>query len=556
MGIIKSPKFNSIRQGKSIKSFMGCVSVDTANFLNLPFGQLTVNYDMEYFFSGNSVYLKTRRGTRLIYDTVNRSNGAGNYIYDSINQFLIWSNSSGQLFALNDLISTNTLLTTLTENQQNVFQMYGQESIASLYGCNEVDGIYKVSGITPTYSSISLLPTTWICFSNISGRMIGVYKHLVRWTEVQGSKVDLTNLETWSDDNSQVVSPDSGTGFKCCVDDGEMTYLFKDTGIWALPNASGNPRDDWFFPKLKSTTGTKSPKTVHLVKYGNQMGVCFLGADKTLRFLRATVQRNAGTLPSIVGGDSVIISRNFQNILNKIPSGSLNKCVGNYTNGKYILCVVDENGVELSRTLTIDMEKLIPRNPGDDIDQPFFFETSNLVLSDIVTRDSTGVAYGFHINGYVVSLFQDNIFTDSVPSRIDSTGTITIPWQWNLSYQRFLDREAELIQLAFSWRSEGLWPIKLMASSFTLGRGDIPNVNLGTEVTYYPPKGKSYFDVSLFDVDVFSESGQLTQTTPINVFGDYFSFGAKHASKEGFATFYGLDTFFKILRNSPVSHFS
>lgn len=558
--VIVAPKRQSTVAGRPIKSFLGQIQQDGTNFLNMELGQLIYNKNMEYLYSRGSIFLSTKRGSSFVKDIALPVYGAGNYVYNGTDQFFIQVNSLGRLQYINPSNAMENMPGGgfFTPGYQHYFIMYGQGIYSTIYGCDPVGGIYKVNGSTPFYGGyVTTDPADTFCYSNISGRMMKAKGHILSYTNVQVSDTNLTNLETWPGGNKNVISPDSGTGIKFLIDNGEVTFIFKDTGIWYLPNANEDPTD-WKFPKTKSDTGTKSPKTVCLAKYGKKMdGIIFLGTDKTLRFMEPRLDRNAGTLPTLAGSVSKIISGPFQNILDDIPNAYLSKCVGKFFNGLYILNIVSKTGTELDLTIVVDTEKLMSKEGNEEFPQPFWFFSDTMNYSEMVVREIDNKLYGFNIGGYINELFVDGVFTEGVPDRLDDSGEIAIPWAFYTGWFKHVDRESELVEVLLNFKVGGFWNFTFSVNSFALGGGAIPDFDSGNTVTIIPKvSSASYYDIARYDEDRYSSSGQLSQNADVNRFGEYFLFGAYNSEKNEPATFYSIYPFFKAIKSSPISTYS
>jgi hypothetical protein len=552
-------KGNTLFIGQTIKSFLGQKQEDIANILNMPLGQLIYNKNFEYKYSGDKVYLKTKRGSTLIKDISNRVYGASNYIYNLTTDYFVWVDSDGILKYYNEDSDAIFSLTTGINIAENYFVMFGLGTASALYGCNATDKVYKVSGSTPTYSAIADSPgIDYLCFSALSKRLFGIKKHEIYYTEVQVSSTSTANLEDWgwggaSFDNSAIVSPDSGAGFNSIIDDGQSMFFFKDTGIWILPNPN-EATTNWEFPKANADIGTLSPKTVKLARYGQLEGIIYLGADKTLRFFNANVIRNAGTLPTIEGGDSRIISKNFQNILDAIPDGKMSTATAEYWNSYYVLNITSENGSDLDTTIIIDTEKILQE--GDtDIPQPFWFLSENMNYSHFVKRSSNNRFYGFNIQGFISRLFIENKYVEDVPARVDSSESLAIKASAYTGWWKYSDNLIEFKKVYVYWAAIGKWNLNFVINSFRKGEA-IPDFSNGIESALKPQhvSGSYFYDVDLFDIARYSSSkGILSQNGNIEIKGNYFLFGFYNNNKNEPVSIYGVEPIFKISRKEPIS---
>lgn len=551
---------DKLQKPSPILAFPGQRQPGGGNILNMPLGTLIYNKNMEYMYSTNRVFLRTKRGSRCTKDILVSTKGAANYCYNNDTNFHIFVGIDGILKSLDENASTITSVKTgLSAAYRHSFLMFGLATNAALFGTNLTDGLYKISGSTPSWAAVANAPAmSMICFSAISGRMIGINGPRVYYSKVQQlDATTTTNLEdfgytgpnTWT--QFATPSPDSGTGFKACIDTGETVVLLKDSGVWLLPNAEEDPTN-WVFPKARADVGTKSPDTVKLARLGKTIvGVIYLATDKTLRFLTVNITRNAGTTPSIDGGDASVISDTFQNILDKIPEAHLNKCTGSYKDGYYILNILQGNETELSTTLIIDMQKMITE--GEDTPQPYWFISENMEYLDFTIRPKDNKWFGFHKKGYISELFVNDLYSEGVPARIDASGKIKINWKIYTAWHKYSDYELELRGGYLFWAVEGRWKINFYANAFKIGEA-IPQYDEGLTQVLNPAEvsGASYFDISRFGIGRFSSSeGQLSQNMNTDLHGNYFLFGASNNGDTGeWATIYGIEPIFAQVRAS------
>lgn len=529
-------------KGIAIPNFMGMRQ--GANRLNLELGQFIELENMEYVASGNLVYLRTKRGSTLVKNIDEQSNGADNYVYNLSTSFLVWVDPAGNLKYLNEGTGVvSTLTSALTANSQNEFVMFGAQTASSLYGANNTNGVYKISGSTPAYSAIGSSPnldTMW--YSTVSGRMMGALKHTLYYTNVQVAETNLTNLETWNTgSNTAVFSPDSGAGCVKGIEFGQAQYLFKDTGIWVLPNAN-EASSNWVFPKTKASVGTRSPETVKLAKYGNQAGIIYLATDKTLRVFFGSLERNAGNIPTVFNDESYVISEPFQNILDQIPDAQLDKCRAKFWNNYYILNVVGQNQTSITQTIVVDTSKLLPQQQNEDIQQPYFFTATNMEYTDMVVRDTDNTIYGFHKDGFIAEIFKNDIYTEGFPSEAK-----TIEYKGYLGWNKVSDQEVSLQYLYVNWNdiSNTTAKLTITANGFTLGN-DPPEIDSGDTEIIQSNTPCALFDSSVFDVSFFcAEDGLLSQNVGVEARGNFFSFGFRNTNSNQPVEIYGFEPMFE-----------
>jgi len=576
--------------GTPLRSFLGCNN--SANKINQPYGQLVKNKNMEYLYSGNTVYLKTKRGSTLTLDITNRAYGASLFTYNRANEFLVWVDGTDLQTVETDGTNKVTVTSTLTNNTQAYFVSYGQDTNAALFGVNGTvnggsnTGIFKLTydGATFTKANVANTPQSdHIAFSTMGGRLLTVYGHTIYWSKRQ-TGTGVLNLEDfdWTGsafDQSNIVSPDAGTGFKFILDFGiDGIYFFKDTGIWALPNID-EPEARWRFPQCKADIGTISPKTVKRVNYGGQVGVIYLGTDKTLRFFAPSIQYNAGAIPSIVDSSSSVISDTFQTLLDSIPASLLDQCSASYFDRKYTLNYPEDvSNTQINKTIIVDTEKLLPAE-GGKIPQPFWFESENMDYTDMVIKESDHTIHGFNINGYISELFVSDTFYEEMPTRIvpdqaytmvDSGGAevddindaanirTAIEYSAYTAWYDFSQaisggRELELIRGYINWEPTNSITMSVNA---TIRGGTMPDYDAGlTNSITHIDTSSAVFDVSLFDASYFYNTDQsISQNIRVANRGHYFNFGFYNNAVDEPASVYGIDPIFRVHRDDPVGY--
>jgi len=551
-----------------LQSFKGINN--SSNVLNQPFGQLSVNFNMEYKVSGDNVYLETKRGSSLIKDITRESFGASMYTYDYTNERYAWVDGSNIRIINTDGSNEITINAGLEANKCTSFVMYGEGDNAALFGVNgehnEVGkGYFKITGETPVITHLESPQLKDIIFSTLLGRMIGVHDHSIHFSEVQLGQFT-ENLESFVKD--AIVSPDDGQGFNKLIDMGsDGIYFFKDSGIWVLPNGNETDPLDWRFPKVGSDVGTLSPRTVERVNYGGVSGIIFLASDKTLRFFSPKLEYNAGSLPSVVKPETRLISNSFQSLLNSIPTNQLEKCTAKYWQGLYILNIPKDAGSsDIDRTIVIDTQKLI-KTKADKVAQPYWFESENMDFKQMIIKPSTNDLIGFNKNGYIAEMFVDYKFVEEMPNRIDvsqeyvddgSLRSVAIEYKSYLAWYDYSKKISNGAELEFTraylhWSPKGNHGIGFSLNAFVRGES-IPFTENGLKGLMKAPEtsggifGQSIFNTSYFGADNTGSS----QNVRLRNKGHYFLYGFYSTKYNEAASIYGLDPLFKVTRRDAI----
>lgn len=551
--------YSRTRPFPEIKHFPGNYMPETSNILDLPIGSLINNKNCEYGVHEKFVYTKTRRGSTVVCDSVNGSFGMCLANYNG-NQYIFWIDAlTGVLkYTIGDLgvVYSTTKAFALTES--DMF-FYNHPTTPALYVCNLTDGIFRVgftAGPTITVTAVAGSPKiSRMAFSHISGRMFGVDAgHTVYYTAIQQmTAVDTSNLETWNTATQfAIVSPDAGEGFRAIIDDGNAMYFIKDIGVWCLPNAN-EATSEWIIPKLKIGVGCSAPKTVHLLRFSGQTGIVFLANDNTLRFFTGSVERNAGTLPTFTEGDSLILSSQYKDKLEKMSRGGYIKSTAAIYEQMYILSYASDSSANLNEMLVVDLEK----------GKEYWFDYENYVCTNFVrTKD---YLYGYDSRGFIVKLFINNKVYDEIPSRltmysndiVDSSNAnikrIAIRWSFYTSWFKVSDYLQRLVSGYVNYSASGGQPLAMRLNSFT--KGDIiPEYDEGI-LTYLVSRvsGAAYWDSAIWDQSRFTknENQQTNAGSCTNGEGNYFNFGFYSSVLYQSATVYSLQFNFNQLRSTP-----
>jgi hypothetical protein len=544
-----------IWSGKTVNSFLNHYMPDDTNILGMPLGSMIYVKNMEYLRTGNSNQLRTRRGSSLIKDIIKEPVGAGNFVNGS-SEYPVWVDIDGNLKYFNSNTDAITTITTGLNTGNHQMQSFNAPSGAVLYGCNGDSNLYKIDA-SFSHSVVLNTPIEAWAFSNISGRGVGVIGHVVYYSNIQlQDALDTTNLETYdTTDQRLVISPGVGEKIYTVKDNGEITFFFKDVGIWAWINAD-QADTAWLFPQCAIDTGTRSPHSVVYARFREQNGYIFLGSDKTLRFFNGSVERNSGSKPTLKGGGSLILSDPFQKLLDDIPDGRLGSVVAGYIDNYYILSFSSTGSSVNDMAIMIDLEKI------DKDKKPYWFYLENWNFN-FFTSLKSGNLYGWSIQGYIADLLKDNQFYDEVPDRVsfysdDSTdGTtrqIAVRFSGYIYWHRVNRNESRLYDCSVGWKAEGRWALNFVVNTYTIN-DSVPYYSNGATVQLYPQlAGGSYFDYDYFNRAYFSDSsGTVMQSAGEPGEGHFFLFGFYSDNINEYATVYSIETQYQTLFKSPVS---
>ena len=563
---VRRQKTNSLYPGRNLKilsndrtninKFRSQVQSDYVNELNMPRGTSQFLQNMEYLRSGGSNFaLRTRRGTDLVKDITLGVVGAGNFNINETNYFVWKEKTSGDVKYFNPTTETIATVQAGETATQTYFWNFNFPGGSNLYSCNTTDGIKKIDS-SFNYSTIFNTGVDVFAFSNISGRLFAAIGHTVYYSLIQQKDASNTNnLESFNASTQNFKpSPDDGDGIKAITDNGEITFFWKDTGIWALINAEED-ENNWLIPKCDAEQGTKSPKTVKYARYGSRSGFIYLASDKTLRFFNGRVVRNSGSKPTLEGADDLVISNNFTKLLEDIPVGMLPKCNAGYVDRYYVLNIASQGSTVLDVCIVIDTEKL------DRDGMPYWFYCTNWDFDEFIKTTNTRM-FGFHKEGFISETFINNRYYDEVPTRISvydddlvvgSVKQIAIPWGNYLFPVQPSNNQMKLHECYVGWKSEGNWSINFLVDSWDKGDA-VPAYNEGVILELQPNiSGQSYFDFAFFDQSYFaSGSGAVSQNTGGSGRGHYFKYGLYNNNRGEYATIYDIQPHYQWEKSSPM----
>jgi hypothetical protein len=548
---------SNIISAKEITSFLGNYIPEGINILNMKFGELIELKEMEYRYAAGNVFLRTRRGTSLILDITLKSAGAVNFINGTTNYF-VWVDVNGDMNYY-DGANINLILAGNDTNNHE-FVVYNLASSPTVYGVNTAVGLYKINSLLG-YSVIKAITgATCVEYCSSAQKLFFAAGNKLYHSNQQVKNVDnTTNLETFSVD-PPIIGPDNGTGIETIKDTGQLLMIWKDTGVWCVANPEQDVAD-WYYPQHKVNTGTKSPKTVRYGKYGEYEGFIFLGSDKTLRFITASVTKNSGDIPTLVDKDSLTISNTFQKYLDEIPDDYLPLCNAVFFEGYYILNLVSRSGTEIDHTIIVDTGKLTKDK------QPYWFYSTSMNFNWYMIRNNREL-YGVHISGWISRLFVEDQYYDEQPYRgetpyavydddyldvANNKWLVAIHWSWYTGWMKISKYECRLYDGYLHWETEGRWDINFVVNSFTTG-DEIPYYTNGSVAVLNPKNiGGSYFDYSFFySAYWMGNTMQTSQNFGQEAYGNHFLFGGYGNKRAEWASIFGIEHNYQILKSSPM----
>ena len=267
------------------------------------------------------------------------------------------------------------------------------------------------------------------------------------------------------------------------------------------------------------------------------------------------VTLNAGAIPTVSDSVSYVISEPFQDVLKTLDQTQITECVATFWQNYYLLNIVTDLGDSVNTSLAIDTQRTFKSESDSPIRQPYYFEATNMEYVDFVTRKSDNSLFGFHKNGYISKLFQNDLYTEGVPVRIDPTETLGIPWGIFTSWFKYREQASLLMYFYLTWKNVGeeLATNTVSVNSFNSGEL-IPPTESGfsTEVAaqsgQYPLWNQVFWN--------HFNWGSLSQATSSCVLlearGNYFLFGVQNSNKNQAIEIYGFETYFKADRNDLI----
>ena len=367
----------------------------------------------------------------------------------------------------------NALSLTLTSNKKMRWVPGGKGTDSALYGINGSDTIVKVSGVTPTGSSVSGSPTDSIAMIKHKKRLFSLNQNgTLYFTEV-------LDFDTWNTGQNTIdIAPGSGGDGVALEVWGDALFIFKEYGVYVLPNASDPvPKVNWAILRSDAATGTKSPDTVRRTK----RGIYYLSSDNFIRNISPNVSFSSGEY-SLGGSGSPIISVPIENDMEEILDDAKKvNAQAIVHNDLYIIGFQTVNNALTFNDLTYfaDTNKFV-QFEGIQEPQPYWGQFTGFDYDFFAIQLGSGKvklygAKGDSVAGDVHETLNDTIHNDNSTAIVSKAILGWYPVGGESTYKK-------MKQIYFVGETEN-WEIKLKFIAYKFGNL-VPSEGEGSSYTY------------------------------------------------------------------------
>lgn len=508
-------------------------------------GQLAFNRNFLYMNTGG---LYERGGGALLSENPNYAVtpadpifSLGNYINASGSEYLL-TNQDDKAYYYST--GWNDLGVTLTPDLRMTWEGAGYSTDRSAYGTNGTDRLVKVymSGGVP----IAKLVTTANSFLYDSPVMDGTKQHKDRLFGFKDDNLffsEILDFDSFPPENQVQVAPGEAGFIKSVEIWGDAIFIFKEDGIWVLPNASDpDPVASWVFLRCDAVTGTQSPDSVHRTK----MGIIFFASDNVFRLVNPNISYSSGNY-SLGGSGSPIISVDIEDdLINKLSSAKKYRMQSHILGDLYIATFqsVDNTGDYNDLCYFCDTGKR-NRYPNVDTYQPYWGTFTGLNFDFITNQTLSGRVrlYGANgITGAVQECLNDDIHNDAGVA-IDSFATLAwLPIAGESLYKK--------VQHIFFVGDTESWKIYLNYNMYVLGEL-LPEYGEGINETYSTTtaSGIGVVDTAVVGTAVVGQIGVGSEKQRIALKGYYFTVNFGNPNIDEFIRINKFIIYFRPIRN-------
>lgn len=398
----------------------------------------------------------------------------------------------------------------LSSNKQMRFESAGAGTNRAFYGVNGYDSVTKITG-TPTAAAVASSPTT--C------RFIKLHKNRLFAIDNQDRMyyTDASAFDTWNTGaNYQDISPGTHGNLQALAVWGDSLFIFKETAVFVLPNASSSP-SDWAILKADALTGTQSPDTVKTT----QIGIMYLSSDNRVRLISPSVTFSSNEY-TLGGSGSPSVSICIQEDLNSLLLESSKANFYAYLfKDLYILNFRSVNSATAynDQTYFADTSKFISV-PDADIPQPFWGKFTGFNY-DYMTAQDSGTLKLYGVKG-AIDGSQDGQVHETLNAGIHNDNGSPIRTKaivgWIAPGGPGLYKKIKQIYLVADVED---WYLNLNFNSFKLG-GDYPEEGTGTARSFYNETGGGSVGSGLVGTATVGQLGISTKKYRVSLKGHYF----------------------------------
>lgn len=406
----------------------------TSNKMNFYPGRLMRNENYLYNESGG---LEERYGGSDLSNgpTSAKAYGFTNYINNEGSQFLLMAQGTKIYYYNSGWVDSGV---TVTNNLTTRFEQAGFGSNRNMYCVNGTDSVIKIT------TTVSVPAGSLVSSSPTDGNFIKLHKNRLFVANNRDTVyfTDVNAFETWAmGTNDFQVAPGVDGYIQGLEIWGDSLFIFKETGIYILPNAADSA-SNWKILKIDAETGTQSPDTIRRTKNG----IYFLATDGRIRKINPNVTFTSGEY--VLGGTgSPVISEMIQDdISTYIERSNISNAHAVLFNDLYIIWYNSTNatGNENDMCFAADTTKFenVPAIPAP---QPYWTQFTNFAFDYAVmqTLSNDPVLYCVDEDSKTVSRLVNGISNDSgsaIESIIEVGWTAPIGFDGNIdtsTYRRF-----------------------------------------------------------------------------------------------------------------------
>lgn len=310
-------------------NFIGMDSSDDK--LSLLPGQFSLVQNM--FYSKTGGILKCGGGAKLSDPpSTGILYGLGNYRNNSGSEYLICAQGT-DLYYYSSV--WNALSLSLTSNQKTRFEQAGYSTNRALYAVNGSDTLIKIymSGLSVIAKKVNVAngftydaPSSCTSIKLHKNRLFLADKDTLYFS-------DSLAFDNYPSSNNIQIAPGIDGYIKALEVWGDALFIFKEYGIYVLPNASdANPTSAWKILRADSIIGTKSPDTVKRTK----IGIIFLSSDNYIMVISPNISFSSAEY-TLGGSGANIISHSISSYMDLIDNSNKQNATAIEFENKYIL---------------------------------------------------------------------------------------------------------------------------------------------------------------------------------------------------------------------------
>jgi hypothetical protein len=501
--------------------------------LHLIPGQLRKNENYLYLHNGG---LEERGGGDQLTAAPSSGNpvlGLGNYQNSAGSEYLITAHGT-DLYYYDS--GWNSMTSALTTGKKIRFESSGAGANIALYGVNGTDSVVKVSGATPTYSAVASSPTDCITLKLHKNRLFGL--------ALDGTLyfTDTNAFDTWNvGSNTIEIAPGLDGQAHALAVWGDALFIFKENGIYVLPNAD-EATSAWVVLRTDAITGTTSTDSVR----NTRDGIYFLASDNYVRKIGPTTTFSSGEYTLDGSGSPIVSHAIYPELKDKLDNSNKDDAFAITHDDLYILYwqSTDNSGSYNDRCFFADTAKFHGIDNVPDL-QPYWGEITGAVFQFAVQQFSSNanVFYGTSGNdGIFQECFNSGISNDAGNAIASKAYIGWLPIAGPGVYKAV--KSARLIAEVENWT------ITFRMDGYNL-RGGLPADGAGASFTFDPNAGTSAAVVgtAVVGTDQTATIGIAAENFRMSQKGHYVAFEVENTNIDEFTRIHSVLLEYKPIRS-------